>query len=136
MYLLDTNVISELRKIRPHGGVHAWLQSVNNHDLFLSAVSLGELQAGVELTRKQDAQKATLIEEWVEQLAASYQILSMDAHVFRTWARLMNGQPQQILEDAMIAATAQVHHLTVVTRNIKDFQKLDVPVFNPFTFVN
>ena len=133
MYLLDTNVISELRKTHPHGGVRAWLDSVEEDELFLSAVSLGELQTGVELTRKQDALKAGQIEAWVDQLAESYQLLSMDAKVFREWARLMNGQPQQILEDAMIAATAKVHRLTVVTRNVKDFQKLGVPVINPFS---
>ena len=68
MYLLDTNVISELRKPRPHGGVLAWIASVPDRELFLSALTLGELQAGVERTRRQDPQKAALIESWIDQI--------------------------------------------------------------------
>ncbi len=71
MYLLDTNVISELRKSRPHGAVVAWLEGVADEDLYLCAVTLGELQAGVEITREQDHDKASEIEEWIDQAAAS-----------------------------------------------------------------
>jgi predicted nucleic acid-binding protein len=132
VYLLDTNVISELRKRKPHGGVLAWLNSVRDQALFLSAVTLGELQAGIELTRKRDAAKAEEIETWVDQLAHSYEILPMDDRVFREWARLMHGQPDRLLEDALLAATAIVHRLIVVTRNTRDFQAFKVPLFNPF----
>lgn len=75
MYLLDTNVISELRKPRPHGAVLAWLQSFDNANLHLAAVSLGEIQAGIELTRQQDATKARAIESWLDQLSLSSPIL-------------------------------------------------------------
>jgi predicted nucleic acid-binding protein len=133
VYLLDTNVISELRKRKPHGGVIAWLNSVGEDTIFLSAVTLGELQAGIELTRRQDGAKAEEIEAWVDQLAQSYQILPMDDHAFRECARLMHSRPNQLLEDAMLAATAIVHRLVVATRNTRDFGHFRVPLFNPFT---
>jgi len=132
MYLLDTNVVSELRKPRPHGAVLAWLQSTADADLHLSAVTLGEIQAGIELTRERDATKAAEIEAWADLVAASYNILPMDGETFRTWARLMHRKSGMLYEDAMIAATAMVHKLTVVTRNITDFADFDVSLLNPF----
>lgn len=132
MYLLDTNVVSELRKARPHGAVLAWLQSVADADLYLSAVTLGEIQSGIELTRGQDAAKAAEIEAWADMLADGYSILPMDGRTFRAWARLMHRKSDTLYEDAMIAATALVHSLTVVTRNVADFSEFEVKLFNPF----
>jgi predicted nucleic acid-binding protein len=132
MYLLDTNVISELRRPRPHGAVVAWLQSMLDSDLHLSAVTLGEIQAGIELTRDQDAAKAGEIERWVDLVSLSYNVLPMDAETFRLWARFMHRRSDTLYEDAMIAATAKQHHLTVVTRNIVDFARFEVNAFNPF----
>ena len=131
-YLLDTNVVSELRKPRPHGGVVAWLNRQEEEQLFVSAVTMGELQTGIERTRRQDPAKAGDVEFWVDQLAASYQILPMDASCFREWGRIMDRKPDELLEHAMIAATARVHHLIVVTRNEGDFGQFDVRILNPF----
>jgi toxin FitB len=131
-YVLDTNVISELRKTRPHGAVAAWFDSVEEDRLFLSALTLGELQAGIEKTRHQDPSKATELENWVDWLPSSYQVLPMDTLCFREWARIMDGKPHELLEDAMIAATARVHGLIVATRNEKHFNQFDVKSFNPF----
>ena len=130
--LLDTNVISELRRVRPHGAVVAWLQTVPDHDLFLSAVTVGEVQAGIEIARGQDPAKAQEIEAWLDLVVGTYNILPMDAAAFRTWARLMHRQSNDLIEDAMIAATADIHDLTVVTRNSQDFALLGVRTFNPF----
>ena len=132
LYLLDTNVVSELRKPRPHGGVVAWLESLDDAQLHLSAVTVGEIQAGIELTREQDTGKATEIEAWLELVAGSYNVLPMDAAAFRVWARLMHRKSDTLYEDAMIAATAKVHGLTVATRNVADFKALGLEVFNPF----
>lgn len=131
-YLLDTNVISELRKPRPHGAVVTWIRSLEEEQLFLSAVTLGELQAGIERTRRQDSAKADEIEAWVDQLSSSYQIIPMNAQCFREWGRIMDRKPDRLLEDAMIAAMARVHHLIVATRNESDFRQLDVRFVNPF----
>ncbi|MBI1890982.1 MAG: type II toxin-antitoxin system VapC family toxin [Burkholderiales bacterium] len=132
MYLLDTNIVSELRKPKPHGGVVAWLESVDDAHLFVSAVTIGEIQAGIELTREQDPGKAAEIEQWLDLLASTYNVLAMDAAAFRNWAQLMHGKSDTLYEDAMIAASARVHGLTVVTRNVADFKTLGVELFNPF----
>ena len=132
MYLLDTNVVSELRKLRPHGAVVAWIESIADADLHLCAVTLGEIQTGIEMTREQDAAKAAELEAWAEQVAASYNVLPMDAATFRLWAKLMHRQSDSVYEDAMIAACARIHKLTVVTRNVGDFARFQVPLFNPF----
>lgn len=132
MFLLDTNVVSELRRPRPHGAVLSWLRGTADGDLHLSAVTLGEIQAGIELTREQDPAKAAEIEAWTDLLAASWNVLPMDGETFRAWARLMHRKSDTVYEDAMIAATAVVHDLTVVTRNVADFRPFGVRVLNPF----
>ena len=131
-YLLDTNVISELRKPKPHGAVLVWLKELQEGQIYLSAVTIGELQSGVERTRSQDPGKAAQIQSWIDLLEESYQVLPMDSSCFREWARLMTRRPVGLLEDAMIAATARIHELIVATRNERDFASLNVQIFNPF----
>ena len=134
MYLLDTNVVSEFRKARPHGGVLAWLRSVDDRHLHLSAVTLGEIQAGIEITREQDQVKATEIEAWADNLAATWSIIPMNVAECREWAKLMHRRSDTLIGDAMIAATARVHGLQVVTRNVGDFKEFGVSILNPYTF--
>ncbi|MSO20186.1 MAG: type II toxin-antitoxin system VapC family toxin [Acidobacteria bacterium] len=131
-YLLDTNVISELHKPRPHGGVVNWVSGLHLNQMFLSAVTLGEIQRGIERTKKNDPEKAEEIEQWADQMEQSANILPMSAPCFRQWATLMEGRPHHLAEDAMIAATALVHGLQIATRNAKDFSSLGVKTFNPF----
>ena len=132
MYLLDTNVISEYRRTKPHGAVLSWLTNRSDSELFISAVSIGEIQSGIEKTREQDLVKAKILEEWLNQIAGLYSVLPMDGNVFRVWAQLMHRQSDTVIEDAMIAATALTHRLTVVTRNVKDFKRFNVDILNPF----
>ncbi len=131
-YLLDTNVISELRRKKPHGAVVTWVQQTAEQDLYLSVVTLAEIQAGIEITREQDIVKAHELETWLNLVAQIYHILPMDTPIFRHWARIMHRKSDTLYEDAMIASTAIIHDLTVVTRNVTDFQNFDVPLFNPF----
>jgi toxin FitB len=132
MYLLDTHVVSELRKTKPHGAVLQWMQEVSDAELHISVVTVGEIQAGIELTREQDELKATELEQWLALVSGSFNVVPMDAAAFREWARLMHRASDTLYEDAMIAATAKVHKFTVVTRNVADFKDFGVKVVNPF----
>ena len=133
MYLLDTNVVSELRRPRPHPSVLAWIRDVPAESLHLSAVTIGEIQAGIEVTRTQDPAKAVELEAWLDaRLLGGFDVLPVDAAAFREWARLMHGRSETLIVDAMIAAVAVVHRLTVVTRNVRDFEGLGVAVVDPW----
>jgi len=132
VYVLDTNVLSELRKGRPHGAVVAWMGSIAPSDIFVTAVTMGEIQAGVELTRRRDQVKANEIEAWADMIEQTFNVLPVTGPAFRIWARLMLGQSDDLSEDAMIAAVAMTHEFAVVTRNVRDFKGFGVEVVNPF----
>jgi toxin FitB len=134
MYLLDTNVISELRRSKPHGAVKAWLASVPDANLQISAVSLAEIQRGVENARETDPAKAGEIESWADKIELTFSVLPVDAPVFRLHARWMHRRSDACYEDALIAATAKIHGLVVVTRNVIDFTEFDIGLFDPFGF--
>ena len=110
----------------------AWLGSLHGGQVCVSAVTLGELQAGIEMTRAQDATKSRILTEGLDEIAQSQEILPMDGPCFREWARLKHRQSDTIFQEAMIAATARVHGLTVATRNERDFKAFNVPLLNPF----
>ena len=131
-YLLDTNIISEIHKPRPHGGVVAWFDGLRDDQVCLSAVTLLELQEGIERTRRQDSAKASAIEAWVDELSTSSIVLPMNGLCFRETARMMVGKQEELFYDVMIAATARIHGLIVATRNERDFRHLGVEMINPF----
>lgn len=133
-YLLETNVVHELRKRVPHGAVVAWLETLRVEQILISSATMGELQTGVELTRKQDPEEARALESCLVSGETCFVFVPMDARCFREWSRLMNGKPDAMRDDAMIAATARAHGLTVATRNEKDFKRLGVEIVNPFRF--
>ncbi|MEQ1896593.1 MAG: type II toxin-antitoxin system VapC family toxin [Vicinamibacterales bacterium] len=134
-YLVDTNVISELRKgPRADQGVTDWLASVNDFELFLSALTVGELRQGIERIRSRDRVSAVHLERWLHGIVTSFEdrILPVDAQVADAWGRL-NAAKQTPVVDGLLAATAQVRDLTLVTRNIKDVQRTGVRCLDPFT---
>ncbi len=134
-FLLDTNVVSELRKPRPHGAVLAWFDRIPSTELSISAVVVGEIQSGIERTRRQDPAKAADFERWLDAICAQLVPIPADHRVFREQARLLERHKTISGADALIAATAMVHSLVLVTRNEKDFRRLGIPLFNPFASV-
>jgi hypothetical protein len=133
-YLLDTNILSETRKLRPHRGVLAWLKAQRDEHLHLPALVFGEIQSGIENIRRADPQRAEYLDSWVKELQGHPRILTMDASCFRTWAVMMWKKSPDLAFDAMIAATARAHDLTVATRNVRHFATFDVSVMNPFEY--
>lgn len=137
MYLLDTNVISESRKGGGGDeGVQRFMRMTDRHKVqrFLSVITMGELRRGVKVLRhRNDVRQASLVESWLEQLYVEYadDILPVDLAICNAWAH-MRVPNQQHPIDKLIAATALVHKLVVVTRNVKDFSDSGVDVFNPF----
>ncbi len=136
MFLLDTNIISELRRPRPNRAVVRWIEEIPTDQLHLSSVTIGELQAGIEITREQDQAKAVEMEGWLKLVRETFSVLPADAAAFIEWARLMHRQSDTLTLDALIAAVAAVNSLTVVSRNVRDFEQLGVPVLNPFDHTN
>ena len=133
-FLIDTNIISEVRKgDRGNPAVAAWWNGVAEDDLWLSPLVLGEIRKGVELARRRDPRKAEALEAWLADLMSGFgdRVLPVDAAVAEQWGK-MNALRQIPVIDALLAATAKVNGLTLVTRNVADVAGLDVDVLNPF----
>jgi predicted nucleic acid-binding protein len=132
VYVLDTSVLSELARPRPHGAVVAWLKAVRPEHLFLSAVTIGEIQIGIQRTRDNDPRQANSIESWLLQVIATCRVVPMSEIELRIWARLMHRTPQHLYVDAVIAATALSRRFTVATCDVSGFATFEVSTFNPF----
>jgi predicted nucleic acid-binding protein len=133
-WLVDTNIISEVRKgPRCHPGVAAWWAAVEDRDLFLSVLTLGEIRRGIEGIRQRDPAKAATLERWLRDISEAFgaRIIGVDLAVAEAWGRMSVARSVPVI-DALLAATAQVHDLVLVTRNTADVSGLGVRTLNPF----
>lgn len=133
-FLLDTNVVSELRRgARTNPNVAAWFDDQPADSLFLSALTIGEIREGIEMLRARDRRQAALLDRWLTGLLQFFgdRVLYVDGDVADTWGRLRARYRPPVM-DALIAATARVHDLTIATRNVHDFAPLEVPMLNPW----
>lgn len=133
-YLLDTNVVSELRKgARADTGVLTWLATVAGEELYLSTLTVGEIRRGVENVRRRDADGAVSLDSWLARLIDGYRnrIVPVDATIAEQWGRMSVPDPLPVV-DGLLAATAKVRGLTLVTRNVGDVARTGVAVVNPF----
>jgi predicted nucleic acid-binding protein len=133
-YLLDTNVLSELRKGRRcDEGVASWFAGVSAEEIYLSVLTVGEIRKGIENIRRRDQLTAKVLEAWLRQLVATHsdRILPVDQAIAELWGRFNVPDPMSFL-DILLAATASVKGLTLVTRNLKDVERTGVECLNPF----
>jgi predicted nucleic acid-binding protein len=133
-YLVDTNVVSELRKgQRCDPGVASWFAETSSGEIYLSALTVGEIRKGIENIRRRDELTASALEAWLGELVATHsdRILPIDAVIAEQWGRFNVPDPLPVL-DSLLAATASVHGLTLVTRNVKDVERTGVECLNPF----
>ena len=133
MYLIDTVVVSELRKLKRDARLTSWIDRQRTSDLFISVVTVGEIERGIVRQRARDADFATALAAWLDRVLSLYseRVLPFDLQVARRWGRLSAALGNDSA-DLMIAATALEHGLTVVTRNVSDFEPTGVETFNPF----
>jgi predicted nucleic acid-binding protein len=132
MLLLDTCVLSELRKQRPHPKVLAWLEKNRKEEMFLSVITIGEIEAGIAKRRKTEPEFAAILDGWLDQVVGDYdeRILPITLDITRLWGNLDPASGNAT--DKLIAATAKAHGLKVVTRNRRHFEALGIVVVNPF----
>ena len=133
-FLLDTNVISEVRRARANPGVRKWFESVPAEELFLSTLVVGEVLYGIEKLRRRDPVQAEAYEAWLATLHSEFsdRLLPISSEVAERWGRLNVPDPVPVV-DGLLAATAQVHGLTLVTRNTADLARTGVSLLNPFS---
>jgi toxin FitB len=133
-FLVDTSVISEVRKgKRCHPRVAAWYESIDDADLYLSVLILGEIRTGIELARSRDSEQVARLESWLERVVTMFgdRILIVDQAVAEAWGRMNAVRPLPVV-DSLLAATAKVNRMTFVTRNDADVQSVGATVLNPF----
>ena len=133
-YLLDTSVLSETRKRQPEAGVANWIAATPTDRLHVSVLTLGEIEQGIARVRgRGDRNQASALERWLRDVQAGFEdrVLPVTLPVAAAWSRQQYTRPLPVI-DALLAATARVHDLTVVTRNVKDFELTGVQVLNPF----
>jgi predicted nucleic acid-binding protein len=133
-YLIDTNIISEVRKgKRCDGHVAAWFASINDEDIYLSVLVLGEIRKGIERARRTDPAQAHALEKWLSTVKQSYgeRILPIDQMVADEWGSMSAIRPAPSA-DTLLAATAKIHRMTLATRNVVDVAGLGADVLNPF----
>ena len=133
-FLLDTNIVSELRRgVRCDARVRRWAEEVDDSQFHISVLTLGEIRAGVEAARGKDPVKAASIERWLHETIRRFLGKTHDVtkSIVERWGRLLPGQKLPAV-DALIAATALEHGLTVVTRNVRDFERMGVPILDPW----
>ena len=133
-YLIDTNIISEVRKGRRcDPNVARWYEKIDDASLYLSVLVIGEIRSGVEKVRAKDTKKANALEQWLIAVdkALGERILPVDRAVANVWGRLSANRPLPVI-DGLLAATAKIHRMTLVTRNTDDIADLDVSILNPF----
>lgn len=132
-FLLDTNVVSEIRKKMPAPGVAAWFASVPADELFLSVLVVGEIRQGIERLARRDPAQAEVFAQWLSRLVDAYgdRIIPVNVRVAEVWGRLNVPEPLPVV-DGLMAATALVHDWTLVTRNVADFISTGVRLLDPF----
>ncbi|MCX7365267.1 MAG: type II toxin-antitoxin system VapC family toxin [Alphaproteobacteria bacterium] len=132
-FLLDTNVVSESRRPHPDGGVVGWVRAQAAHDIYISALTLGEIAQGVALRARRDLVASRSLVAWLATIRLEFddRVLPITGEIAEAWGQLQAKRPLPVV-DALLAATALVHELTLVTRNIRDFEGLSVPLENPW----
>ena len=135
-WLLDTNIVSEMVKKEPNRNVVAWIDSKNDSDLYLSVITIAEIKRGI--TRLAESNRRSILQEFLDGLLEIYQnnIIPIDIHVAQEWGIISasaEAKGRKIsVTDGFIAATSQIHRLTLVTRNVSDFEVTDIPMLNPW----
>ena len=133
-YLLDTNIVSEISKRTPNAGVLQWFDEAEDTDLFISGITVGEIRKGIEQKRRTDPNRAQRLETMLENIRTNYRnrIIPVSEEVAEEWGRMCMVYPNHAV-DNLLSATAKVHGLTLVTRNVRDIEIHDIAYLNPFS---